>query len=81
MARLQIPQSKRNTLLVEAQKNNAFFESMINLPNEELIAIEQSSIEDHLNFLNDHDPNHSCVLCHNILVGSELFTSVENGAQ
>lgn len=78
MARLQIPQSKINAMQIEAEKNNTFYESMINLSNEELIAIEQGSIEEHLNST-DHD--HSCVLCHNILVGSEMFTSVENGAQ
>lgn len=77
MARLQIPQSKINTMQVEAEKNNTFYESMINLSNEEVIAITQSSIDEHLNST-DHD--HSCVLCHNILVGSELFTSIENGA-
>ena len=76
MARLQIPQSKINTIQIEAEKNNTFFESMINLSNEEVIAITQGPIE-HLNST-DHD--HSCVLCHNILVGSELFTSSETGA-
>jgi hypothetical protein len=76
MARLQIPQSKINTMQREAEKNNTFFESMINLSNEEVIAITQGPIE-HLNST-DHD--HSCVLCHNILVGSELFTSSETGA-
>jgi hypothetical protein len=76
MARLQIPQSKINTMQIEAEKNNTFFESMINLSNEEVIAITQGPIE-HLNST-DHD--HSCVLCHNILVGSELFTSSETGA-
>ena len=77
MARLQIPQSKINTLQMQAEKNNTFIESMINLSNEEVIAITQSSIDEHLN---STDQDHSCVLCHNILVGSELFTSVENGA-
>lgn len=77
MARLQIPQSKINTLQMQAEKNNTFIESMINLSNEEVIAITQSSIDEHLNST-DHD--HSCVLCHNILVGSELFTSSETGA-
>jgi hypothetical protein len=76
MARLQIPQSKINTMQIEAEKNNTFFESMINLSNEEVIAITQGPIE----HLNSTDHNHSCVLCHNILVGSELFTPVENGA-
>jgi hypothetical protein len=76
MARLQIPQSKINTLQIEAEKNNTFIESMINLSNEEVMAITQGPI-DHLN---STDHNHSCVLCHNILVGSELFTSPETGA-
>lgn len=76
MARLQIPQSKINTMQVEAEKNNTFYESMINLPDEELIAITQAPIE----HLNSTDDNHSCVLCHDVLVGSELFTSAENGA-
>lgn len=76
MARLQIPQSKINTARIEAQKDNTFYESMINLPNEEVIAITQGPIE----HLNSTDDNHSCVLCHNILDGSELFTSIENGA-
>lgn len=76
MARLQIPQSKINTMQIEAQKNNTFIESMINLSNEEVIAITQGPIE----HLNSTDHNHSCVLCHNIIVGSELFTSSETGA-
>jgi hypothetical protein len=76
MAKLQIPQSKINTLQMQAEKNNTFIESMINLSNEEVIAITQGPIE-HLNST-DHD--HSCVLCHDILDGSELFTSIENGA-
>lgn len=77
MAKLQIPQSKINTMQIEAEKNNTFIESMINLSNEEVIAITQGPIDEHLN---STDHNHSCVLCHNIVVGSELFTSVENGA-
>jgi hypothetical protein len=77
MAKLQIPQSKINTLQIEAQKNNIFYESMINLPNEEIVTIAQGPIDEHLN---STDPNHSCVLCHNILVGSESFTSSETGA-
>ena len=77
MAKLESPQSKINTLQIEAQKNNTLIESTINLSNEEVMAITQSPIDEHLNS-NDH--NHSCILCHNIVVGSELFTSVENGA-
>lgn len=76
MARLQVPQSKINTMQMEAEKNNTFYESMINLPNEEIVAIAQGPIE----HLNSTDHNHSCVLCHNILVGSDFFTSSETGA-
>lgn len=76
MAKLQIPQSKINTMQIEAEKNNGLYDSMINLSDEELIAITQGPIE----HLNSTDHNHSCVLCHNILVGSELFTSPETGA-
>ena len=54
MARLQIPQSKINTMQIEAEKNNAFYESMINLPNEEIVAIAQGPIE----HLNSTDHNH-----------------------
>ena len=78
MAKLEIPQSKINTLQLEAEKNNTFFESAINLSNQELMELTRNSIDEHLNST-DHD--HSCVLCHNIAVGSELFTSIENGAQ
>lgn len=78
MAKLEIPQSKINTLQIEAGKSNAFFESAINLSNEQLMDLTRNSINEHLNST-DHD--HSCVLCHNIVVGSELFTSIENGAQ
>ena len=76
MAKLEIPQSKIDTARIEAQKNNTFIESMINLSNEEVIAITQGPIE----HLNSNDDNHSCVLCHDVLVGSELFTSPKNGA-
>ena len=77
MAKLEIPQSKINTMQIEAEKNNSFYDSMINLSNEEVLAITQSSIDEHLN---STDHSHSCVLCHTIAVGSELFTSQENGA-
>ena len=75
MAKLEIPQSKINTMQIEAEKYNGLYDSMINLSNEELIAITQGPIQN----LNSHDHTFSCILCHDILTGSELFTSVENG--
>jgi len=76
MARIQIPQSKINTMQMQAQKNNAFYESMINLSNEEVLQITQRSVDDHLG---STEEGHSCVLCHNIAVGSDLFDLKEDG--